>query len=134
MRQHKWLEFLKDYNFDLSHRLGKANVVVDALSRKPSYSKKLGTLKITGDLMEESRESQKLSLVITHEKWIDVKIRTNEVMRFHDKIQVLDVAELRKLTLQKGLSSGLSVQLGAMRMYRNLREMFGWFGLNGRGN
>ncbi|RDX78688.1 hypothetical protein CR513_40994, partial [Mucuna pruriens] len=61
----------KDYNFDLSHHLGKANVVVNAVSIKYSYvdlrdlslvceitlkSMKLGMLKKTSDLMEGSRE------------------------------------------------------------------------------
>ena len=34
MRQRRWLEFLKDYDFQLIYHLGKANVVADALSRK----------------------------------------------------------------------------------------------------
>ena len=34
MRQHKWMEFLKDYDFTLHYYPGKANVVVDALSQK----------------------------------------------------------------------------------------------------
>jgi len=34
MRQRKWLEFLKDYDFELSYHSGKANVVADALSGK----------------------------------------------------------------------------------------------------
>jgi len=34
MRQRRWLELLKDYDFGLNYYLGKANVVVDALSRK----------------------------------------------------------------------------------------------------
>jgi hypothetical protein len=34
MRQRRWLEFLKDYDFQLSYHPGMANVVADALSRK----------------------------------------------------------------------------------------------------
>ena len=34
MRQRKWMEYQEDYNFTLHYHLGKANVVVDALSRK----------------------------------------------------------------------------------------------------
>jgi len=34
MRQRWWLEFLKDYDFQLSYHPVKANVVADALSRK----------------------------------------------------------------------------------------------------
>ena len=34
MRQHKWLELIKDYNLEVHYHPGKANVVADALSRK----------------------------------------------------------------------------------------------------
>ena len=34
MRQCEWMEFLEDYDFTLHYHPGKANVVVDALSRK----------------------------------------------------------------------------------------------------
>ena len=34
MRQRRWLEFLKDYDFELVYHPGKVNVVADALSRK----------------------------------------------------------------------------------------------------
>ena len=34
MRQHKWMEYLEDYDFTLYYHLGKENVVADALIRK----------------------------------------------------------------------------------------------------
>ena len=34
MRQRRWLEYLKDFDFQLSYHPGKANVAADALSRK----------------------------------------------------------------------------------------------------
>ena len=34
MSQRRWMEFLEDYDFTLHYHPGKANVVVDALSRK----------------------------------------------------------------------------------------------------
>ena len=34
LRQRKWLELIKDYDLVIDYHLGKANVVVDALSRK----------------------------------------------------------------------------------------------------
>ena len=34
MRQRRWLELIKDYNFEVHYHPRKANVVADALSRK----------------------------------------------------------------------------------------------------
>ncbi|GAU29258.1 hypothetical protein TSUD_392080 [Trifolium subterraneum] len=86
MRQQRWLEFLKDYDFELSYHPGKANVVADARSRKSlhmsslmakelelieefrdlslvcevtSNSVKLGMLKLTNRFLEKIRECQK---------------------------------------------------------------------------
>ena len=92
MRQRRWLELLKDYDFDLSYHPGKANVVADSLSRKSlhmsmlmvrelemiehfrdmslvcketSNSVKMGMLRLTSGILEEIQEGQKsdLSLV-----------------------------------------------------------------------
>ena len=34
MRQRRWMEYLEDYDFTLHYHPSKANVMVDALSRK----------------------------------------------------------------------------------------------------
>ena len=38
MRQRHWLELVKDYDCEINYHPGKANVVVEALSRKSSLS------------------------------------------------------------------------------------------------
>ena len=35
LRQRRWIEYLEDYDFTLNYHLRKANVVADALSKKP---------------------------------------------------------------------------------------------------
>src|SRR4051794_25879723 len=84
-----WLEFLKDYDFELSYHRGKANVVADALSRNLLHisalivkemdlieqfrslsllceltlkSLKFGMLKVTNNMLEYIKEGQKLDL------------------------------------------------------------------------
>ena len=38
MRQRRWMELLKDYDFELNYHPGKANIVADALSWKSLYA------------------------------------------------------------------------------------------------
>ena len=38
MRQRRWVELIKDYECTIEYHLGNANVVTDALSRKPTGS------------------------------------------------------------------------------------------------
>lgn len=100
MRQRRWLELLKDYDFGLNYHLGKANVVADALSRKilhmsammvkelelleqfrdlslvcevSTHSVKLGMLKINSEFLNSIKEAQKVDV-----KLVDLMVGNNQ--------------------------------------------------------
>jgi len=54
MRQRRWMEYLKDYDFELLYHLGKVNVVVDALSRKRLHMSTLMVKEL--ELIEKLRD------------------------------------------------------------------------------
>ena len=86
MRQRRWLELLKDYDFGLNYHLGKSNVVADELSRKTlnmqaimvkelelieqfrdmslvcEVTPRSVMLKINNEFLDSIREAQKLDL------------------------------------------------------------------------
>ncbi|CAJ2661820.1 unnamed protein product [Trifolium pratense] len=164
MRQRRWLEFLKDYDFDLSYHPGKANVVADALSRKSLHmsslmvkelelieefrdlslvcevtpkSVKLGMLKLTNPFLENIKECQKtdkklmekLALVVEEGKEANFKVDENGVVRFHGRVCVPDVPEMKKMILEEGHRSGMSIHPGVTKMYQDLKKLFWWPGM-----
>lgn len=34
MRQRRWLDLVKDYDYEIKHHPGKANIVIESMSRK----------------------------------------------------------------------------------------------------
>ena len=59
MRQRRWMEFIKDYDFELLYHPGKANVVADALSRKTLHISAMMVNEL--ELVEEFRDLRLVS-------------------------------------------------------------------------
>ncbi|XP_075473992.1 uncharacterized protein LOC142505053 [Primulina tabacum] len=65
MMQHRWLELVKDYDCTISYHPGKANAVVDALSRKSNYL--LGSM-IQKPLSLDSQRNEITLVKIEHQR------------------------------------------------------------------
>ena len=99
MRQHRWMEFLEDYDFTLHYHPGKANVVANALSRKSRgalasiVSREWRMLETVGQFrLQYSEQAQGTlgSLVATSSllsKVIESQGQDPEIMSIRDRVQ-----------------------------------------------
>ncbi|MCI44878.1 hypothetical protein A2U01_0066117, partial [Trifolium medium] len=76
-------------------------------------------LKLMNPFLENIRECQKTDkrlmekLVLINEgKETNIKVDENGVMRFHGRVCVPDVSELKKMIMEEGHRSGLSIHPG----------------------
>ncbi|MCI30556.1 hypothetical protein A2U01_0051765, partial [Trifolium medium] len=99
-------------------------------------SVKLGMLKLTNPFLEEVMEKQKTDTkllkyktLIENGKEMDIKIDENGVMRCRGRVYVPDVPELKKMILEEGHRSNLSIHPGVTKMYHDLKKMFWWPGM-----
>ncbi|XP_072086660.1 uncharacterized protein [Arachis hypogaea] len=106
MRQRRWMELLKDYDFNLSYHPGKANVVADALSQK--------SLTIAWMRIKEEE------LV---DKFADLKLDIGERLGELTK----DDEDLYTGCWERGFS----IHPGSTKMYYDLKKMSWWPGMKG---
>jgi len=163
MRQRRWMEFLKDYDFELLYHPGKANVVADDLSRKTMHTVHLmikevkllekfrdmklqvelesgfircSNLTISSDLLNSVRERQLLDVSLNKvrkqlgsDEAKDFALGDDGILRFQSRVCIPDDAEVKRLILEEGHKSRLSLHPGMTKMYQNLKKNFWWQGM-----
>jgi len=109
MRQRRWMEFLKDYDFQLLYHPGKANVVVDALSRKTLHAAHLMIKEV--ELLEKLRDMKlQVELESGSIKCSNLTISSDFLNSVRER-QLLD-ASLNKVIEQLGSEEAMNFVLG----------------------
>ena len=105
LRQRRWLKLLKDYNYDILYRHGKANVVANALSRKSSGS--LTHISVERrHLIQEMHKlvDQGLRMKITKSGGLIAQFRVRSIVR--DKIKATQSQDHDLLELMEKVHGG----------------------------
>jgi len=99
-------------------------------------SVKLGMLKIDNDFLKSIKEAQKedvmfvdLLVASNQTEDSDFKVDDQGVLRFRGRICIPEDDEMKKMILEEGHRSSLSIHPGATKMYHDLNKLFWWSGL-----
>jgi len=118
MRQIRWLEFLKDYDFKLIYHLGKANVVADALSRKSLHMFALMVKEL--ELIEQFRNLNLVSVLTPNFVKFEMLKLTSNILEEIKEGQKMDFKHMECLVLvNQGKGVDFRLDVNCVLMFRD---------------
>ena len=145
LRQRRWLELFKDYDYIIDYHPGKANVVADALSRKAmaalliqrsewriaSNGAILAQLKVQPvlkqmiiDAQKNDEEMQKKVPSVRDGDKIDFSIKEDGSLYFQNRLCVPVDNELKKKLLYEAHNKVFTTHPGGNKMYQDLKHYY----------
>ncbi|KAA0058926.1 reverse transcriptase [Cucumis melo var. makuwa] len=128
LRQRRWLELIKDYDYTIEYHQGKTNVASDALSRK-SRLPKSALCGIRVALLNELRGSK--AVVTTEDSGsllAQFQVRSSLVAEI-GRLCVPNISELKNAILEEAHSSAYAIDPGSTKMYTTLKKTYWWPGM-----
>jgi len=96
-------------------------------------SVKLGMLKINNKFLDSIKQAQKVDVKLVdlmvgnnQTEDSDFKVDDQGVLQFRDRICIPNDTDMKKMILEEGHRSNLSIHLGATKMYHDLKKLFWW--------
>ncbi|GJX45406.1 putative reverse transcriptase domain-containing protein, partial [Tanacetum coccineum] len=148
MRQRRWLELLNDYDYEIRYHSGKANVVVDALSRKERIKPlRVRALVMTigvylpKQILNAQTEAQKLENIknkdvggMLVENFKDLeKLRTEKLepradgtLCFNGRSWLPCYGDLRTVIMHGSHKSKYFIHPGSDKMYQDMKKLYWW--------
>ncbi|GKD64103.1 putative reverse transcriptase domain-containing protein [Tanacetum coccineum] len=142
MRQRRWLVLHSDYDCEIRYHLGKANVVVDALSRKeqnkPVWVRALVMtigLNLPKQILEAQIEAQKPKNF--KKEGVGGMIRkdipkkklepcANRTLCFNGRSWLPCYGDLRTVIMHESYKSKYSIHPGSDKMYSDMKKLYWW--------
>ncbi|GJR13817.1 reverse transcriptase domain-containing protein [Tanacetum coccineum] len=136
MRQHRWVELLSDYDYEIRYHLRKANIVADALSQKkrvkPLRVKAL-VMTIGLDLPSGILEAQKEAVKVENIKAEDIggmlkrlEARADGTLCLDNKSWLPCYGDTRTLIMHESHKSKYSIHPGSDKMYHDMKMLYWW--------
>src|ERR1044072_4665120 len=153
MRQRRWMEFLKEYDFELKYHPEKTNVVADALSRKylhlsqmmihemnliekfrdlnllvtPSpHSLFMREIKISCDLRSQIKQARDKDEVLQSQKdQKDFSMTNDGIILYQERICIPNNIDLKNKILEEAHKSKYPVHPGSTKCIKILEKIIG---------
>ena len=139
------MELIKDYDCTIDYHLRKANVVVDALSRKSMQMLRAlnahlslsndGTivenlvvrLEMLNRMLEVQKNDVKISSIVSqigNDKKTEFTVNETGVLHYKDRVCIPDGNDSRKAILEKAHSGSFSIHPDSTKMNQDLKMSF----------